>query len=277
MSKYTVNENYFSVIDTEKKAYFLGLLYADGTNYIGTRNRFELQLTEDDRELIDALKEDMNYSGPIYNIKSSIIFNKHTNKEYLCKPLIRLNISSKKICEDLYNLGMINNKTFKLQLPTEEQVPKELIWHFIRGYTDGDGYIRTTEWSIISTEKFCNETSNMITNELGLNKKVRNRNTVFESGVYGSLNVEILLNKLYENSTIYLNRKYQKYLVIKECNNSANENTLKHRATKKVSKENRDKIILRIQNGENVVSLARELKIHYATLYKWHRINNNLK
>jgi hypothetical protein len=271
MSKYTVNENYFSVIDTEKKAYFLGLLYADGTNYIGKRNRFELQLTEKDRELVDALKEDIEYTGPVHVIKSHIAPNKDFTKEYICKPLIRLNISSKKICEDLYNLGVFNNKTFKLQFPTEEQVPKELVWHFLRGYTDGDGYIRTTEWSIISTEKFCTETSSIINQVLGLNKKVKSRDTIFESGVHGSLNVEILLDKLYENSTMYLDRKYQKYLIVKECNNSANENTLKHRTTKRISKEDRDRILIRIQNGENVVSLAKELKIHYATLYKWNK------
>ena len=28
--KYKVNENYFDIIDTEDKAYFLGLLFADG-------------------------------------------------------------------------------------------------------------------------------------------------------------------------------------------------------------------------------------------------------
>ena len=30
MSKYTYNENYFKIIDSEEKAYWLGFLYADG-------------------------------------------------------------------------------------------------------------------------------------------------------------------------------------------------------------------------------------------------------
>ena len=30
--KYTLNEEFFDIIDTEAKAYFLGLLYADGSN-----------------------------------------------------------------------------------------------------------------------------------------------------------------------------------------------------------------------------------------------------
>lgn len=32
MSKYVVNKNFFDCVDTEEKAYILGLLYADGHN-----------------------------------------------------------------------------------------------------------------------------------------------------------------------------------------------------------------------------------------------------
>ena len=32
-------------------------------------------------------------------------------------------------------------KTFTLRFPTENQVPKELLRHFIRGYFDGDGCV----------------------------------------------------------------------------------------------------------------------------------------
>jgi hypothetical protein len=31
--KYSINENYFSVIDTPSKAYWLGFLFADGSVY----------------------------------------------------------------------------------------------------------------------------------------------------------------------------------------------------------------------------------------------------
>ncbi|GIM28209.1 hypothetical protein CPJCM30710_08750 [Clostridium polyendosporum] len=47
-NRYTLNEEYFNIIDDENKAYILGLLYADG--YVGDNhfNNFVLQLKDRD-------------------------------------------------------------------------------------------------------------------------------------------------------------------------------------------------------------------------------------
>lgn len=266
---YTVNENYFSIIDTEYKAYFLGLLYADGTNYLGKRNRFEIQILETDKEIIEKFKEDIHYTGPLHTIPERVMYNKIKNKTYICKPLIRLNISSKKICKDLEKLGMSNNKTFTLKFPTAEQVPIKFIWHFLRGYSDGDGYIRNTEWSIISTEEFCNSAANLINNDLSLKRTIRKRGSVYETHINGNLNTELLLTKLYKDSSIYLNRKYQIFTKLQEQNKIVNATVLQSRCTKRISQVNKIIIINRIKNGENIINLAKELNIHYTTLYRW--------
>ena len=55
-NKKHVNEDYFEVIDTEEKAYWLGFLYADGS--VGTsRYTVELALKEEDYEHILKFKE----------------------------------------------------------------------------------------------------------------------------------------------------------------------------------------------------------------------------
>lgn len=42
------NENYFDVIDTSEKAYWLGFLYADGAVSSGSKNTVELSLKASD-------------------------------------------------------------------------------------------------------------------------------------------------------------------------------------------------------------------------------------
>ena len=47
--KYKIIESYFDEIDTKEKAYFLGLLYADGYNYTAGKNKhFSLSLVDTD-------------------------------------------------------------------------------------------------------------------------------------------------------------------------------------------------------------------------------------
>ena len=41
--------------------------------------------------------------------------------------------------QSLINAGILEKKTTTLKFPTNQQVPVNLIWHFIRGYYDGDG------------------------------------------------------------------------------------------------------------------------------------------
>ena len=54
--KYNIDETFFDVIDTEEKAYFLGLLYADGCNATN-RNAVILSLKEDDKEILEKIKQ----------------------------------------------------------------------------------------------------------------------------------------------------------------------------------------------------------------------------
>ncbi len=43
------------------------------------------------------------------------------------------------MCQDLHNLGCLQNKSLTLKFPT--CVPENLLHHFIRGYFDGDGWV----------------------------------------------------------------------------------------------------------------------------------------
>ena len=54
---------------------------------------------------------------------------------------VRVNVCNKKMCNDLFNLGIVSNKSLTLQFP--KNIPNSLIKHYLRGYFDGDGSIST--------------------------------------------------------------------------------------------------------------------------------------
>lgn len=127
--KYPINEDFFDVIDTQEKAYVLGLLYADGCNLSNT-NSVCLSLKAADLHILEEFRDLVSPERPI---------GVYTSKQ--CSDSCSLNLASKHVSDQLTKLGCMPQKTHKLQFPNEDQVPKHLIRHFIRGYFDGDGYI----------------------------------------------------------------------------------------------------------------------------------------
>ena len=61
-AQYSVDETFFDTIDTEVKAYVLGLFYADGC--VDETGKLRISLI--DKEMIEQLKEVLKYTGPIY-------------------------------------------------------------------------------------------------------------------------------------------------------------------------------------------------------------------
>lgn len=124
--KHTVNNDYFEDIDTPDKAYFLGLMVADGNNS-GRSLHIGLQCT--DGYILNLFKNKIQFSG-------NIIF--HQTKRKNNKLTHLLCIYSNKISSDLLKYGVTPNKTYKTYFP---DIPEHLWSHFIRGVFDGDGSI----------------------------------------------------------------------------------------------------------------------------------------
>ena len=133
----------FETIDTEEKAYWLGFLYADGS--VGSKeHKIELGLAEQDLKQIEKFRD-------FIGINNKISY-RPTTKSY------RYSFRSEFCKEDLIKQGCMPKKSLILKFPTEDQVPQNLIRHFIRGYFDGDGWFTNTEEcfqvGIIGTEDF---------------------------------------------------------------------------------------------------------------------------
>ena len=122
VNRHNIDLGFFENIDNQDKAYFLGLMFSDGS-VNSNCNQCYLKLKDED--VIIKFKEALKCDYPI-------IYKEFPWKSYT------LEISSKKICNDLVNLGCVPNKTKVLRFPN---LKKGLIRHFIRGYFDGDGWL----------------------------------------------------------------------------------------------------------------------------------------
>lgn len=227
-SKYQLNESYFNIIDNANKAYFLGFLYADGYidegfdrkgNFKRRGQTLNLTLKLEDTYILELLRKDIQSEKPLMYIKSQ-------DKYRLC-------ICSKHLVSSLVKLGCGQAKTFTLKFPTEDQVPKHLLSHFIRGYFDGDGTIYFKEgvqyvtsvqssFQIISTMQFVSSVGTLFKNLLDLNMYIRKANIknkeqhVYRLQYGGRLSTVKILEFLYKDKgDMYLTRKYDKFLIVK--------------------------------------------------------------
>ena len=217
---YEINDKYFNKIDSQDKAYFLGLLFADGCNGIyKSRNtkyrRLSIGLKLEDRYLLDLFK---------YYIKSNQklilhnVYNKKYDKEY---KVICLNIHNKNICEDLEKLGMTPRKSLTLEFPTSIN-DKELMWHFIRGYFDGDGCITINRYlenryrgaiTICGSLPFCEELKRIIISEIKVKCSIIKTGKIYTLNIHSNHGITSFMNKLYHNSgsELFMKRKYNKF------------------------------------------------------------------
>ena len=205
-----INESYFDSIDSHRKAYYLGLLFADGC-VSSKGNTMRVSLQETDRHILEQLKNDLETDYKLsfidYNSKNS-----HWKNQY------SLSITNKHIHDTLISHGMIPRKSLLVEYPRD--LLEKYYSSFILGYFDGNGTIQKSECkcSFVSTESFCNSVKYIVEKQLNIhcsiryahNKKVSTRSLV----ISGRNQVKKFLDWIYSESDIYLYRKYELYKCI---------------------------------------------------------------
>jgi len=200
--------NYFESIDTQEKAYWLGFLYADGC--IGEYKTYGKYLTLGltDGEMVEEFKLAIKSDHPVkYRHRSG-----HA-------PFYSLKIGSKKLYEDLVNKGCIPKKTYNLHMPTRDQVPLELMGHFLRGFFDGDGCIHVSTKrqvlyaSISVNQTFADDLCCFLFDKLGIQKNHNKNRSIRQIQMTGEKMYKFL-DYIYKDATVFLARKkniYDKY------------------------------------------------------------------
>lgn len=211
------NESYFEEINCEAKAYFVGLLLADGNVFNNYKSKthpqnINLTLQEQDSYMLELLK-------------GELCINKKVTRDG--RGCCQLAIFSNKMANDLAKFSIVPNKSFIITFP--QNVEKKLYRHLIRGYLDGDGsvsfYARPNRKVHTKAVRFCSGSKQFLqelVEFLGEEIKTQKLNLYQEkenlwSVAYRSKqDLELIIHYLYDEASIYLSRKKEKCDLILE-------------------------------------------------------------
>jgi hypothetical protein len=210
----------FKIVDTEEKAYFLGLMFSDGSIWKSDPTQgsycIKLKFSSVDSELIEKLIDIFPFfrlfeEKQYYTYKGVTQLKYYTGMRVYCKEFL----------EDLENLGLLiakstyNKDNFKMPL-----LDNTLMTHFVRGLFDGDGCY---SWGITDGKKYMSvsifDASKGFMDELcswfnlnGLNCKVDLTGKYFSIRFRQKEKVLKYKSLIIDNATIYMPRKYNKLI-----------------------------------------------------------------
>lgn len=172
-----------------------------------------MNLQTQDKYILEELQKDIGSDYKIQDKKKGY----KKNGDPLLISLLKIN--SSKLCEDLINLGIILRKSMKQEMK-KDLIPDNLIKHFIRGYFDGNGCcsLRSNNSNIslsfLASKKLCNQIDEiLIKNNINQNVLFRHNlsNELYGLRINNTDNKILLYYYLYEDATIYLKRKKEKF------------------------------------------------------------------
>ena len=235
--KYTHNEAFFSSIENEEQAYWLGFIAADG--YISSSNN-----SSNAALVVSLAMKDIEH---LYRLQKALQSN-HPIKEYIYSKVqfARLFIRSKQLTDDLASYGIVAAKTFTFNWPI---LPEKLLVPFLRGYVDGDGgfYINSNKkdfkranytnhiFSVTSNKLFIEACQQFLMEKCALlQTKLDQRHTnipIFTLRYSGRQQCLRIGKLLYEGATIYLPRKRNCVLSFDNAAKNIRQNHLASRGT----------------------------------------------
>ena len=209
-----LNNQAFSEYNQES-CYWAGFLAADGC--IDVNNTIRIELAGKDMEHVQKFKD---FCGSEHSVSHNQLKNSY--KIGFCSPAIASDL--------YYKYAVTVNKTHELLLPLLPEI--EFYKHYIRGFFDGDGCI---------TEFFNNRptatyrvflTSGSLTFLEELLELLKNSNITLGGSIqrkaancwhiqFGVKDSASFLTWIYSGATVYLPRKYDKYVNLVINNNRA--------------------------------------------------------
>jgi hypothetical protein len=219
---YSYNEEFFKKIDSEEKAYFLGLMYADGCierrqSKVCKNIQHKVCLSMLDLEILEKFNNSLEGNSVI---KERVLKNG--------KKFYSLIMTSRKMVESLIDKGCVERKSLILKFPN---LPRNLVYDFIRGYFDGDGSIFSSSQRvkrnsaifiytrpvvhICGTREFLETMAPLIgMTTKHIKKEKRRMSNSWYIRFDGFSKVENFYKLLYTNKKCFLSRKKNKFVEI---------------------------------------------------------------
>lgn len=211
--KYEIDEYYFNNINSSNKAYFVGLLLADG-NISYNRPSISIDLQARDKHILESFCSEIGL--PI----SSLCFCDRSKERTIhpnTQDVYYMRFSSIQMVEDLAKYGVVPQKSLTLDYP--DNIDHRYLSDLIRGYFDGDGCFTFGEkyygTSFIGTLQFMNFVKDVLQKEIGiktyLTRHANQKNTYILS-FHSLRNTKMFFKWLYHDAELYLFRKHDKYI-----------------------------------------------------------------
>lgn len=192
-SKYQLREDFLDEIDTEEKAYILGLFASDGTLPKGA---LSIDLHRRDEQILFEVRAILYEGSHVPKIKPK----KET--------LMSLTISNRAMAETVRShLKCGTKKADNIKFP---ELSPYLRPAFVRGVFDGDGHVKKKrmECGITTSSLTFRESLLLVSQEW----EIPGRFEVNDKICWSGLNALDFLGKIYDKSNIHLNRKRDLYL-----------------------------------------------------------------
>lgn len=206
---YGLDKNYFKIINSKEKAYFLGLIMADGnirhSHKTGINRGFEICLKE--KYILDRLKSSINTRC---NVCKKYVMYKGEKRLYYM-----LSVNDVDFVDNLMKCGCVPRKSLVIEYPSKNIVPDEFKYDFIRGYIDGNGHLGIPKkdsvfmiFSLNSTKQFLE----CMIEEFNLKKNmIRKINGIHEYRLCSKNELIYFFDKVYDDTDLYLHRKHDIY------------------------------------------------------------------
>ena len=212
------DDGFFHEIDTPDKAYWLGLLYADGwviNNKDSATYEVSIELQDGDGYLLEQLAKAI---GGVHQVTYKHGVTDFNGYSYETDEAV-LRIYSKKMVNDLIQHGVVPKKTKAEEYPKCERFLRD----FVRGFLDGDGciYIDHTRCKPLTMVHFTNSNIELlkylnqkINDELGITGTIYTEKDYKHRLMYfRQEDVRALLDWIYYDlSRPMLKRKHEKYM-----------------------------------------------------------------
>jgi hypothetical protein len=218
--KYHYDKQYFKDITEPNQAYWLGFIYADGyisANKNKTKYSVGIELQKSDYKHLQNFNIDIkgNVQVTYRKRKSHYINQRLIGETELCQ--IRLYCTE--MAKDLERHGCCLNKSLIKDKP--KNIPESLMRNFIRGYFDGNGTIcysinKKVNKSYLKvsietgSENFALWLSDYL-NQLKYYNYISKDKSCYKLQLNANSRIDFL-KYLYDESEIYLKRKYDKYI-----------------------------------------------------------------
>lgn len=193
---------------SQELSYTVGLFLADGymSNY-DVRKRYYVGFSISDRDIIDKIVYLFKYDGKIYEI--------HDKRKESYKTIYRVVFSGEYVWKFFTKLGFDNNKSHNAKIPTD--IPPKFYNHFLRGIYDGDGSItvregKHTKYGTVDIAGNINIVR-FISDLLPYFNNIRFDDVCnIYHIVFAGENAIKFLKFIYEDSTVYIDRKHSLYI-----------------------------------------------------------------